>query len=60
MAEWKEGLWMTAKERDRLKVLHEVKSRHITRHLSTKLCLRLDSSGSLETGLEHGIELVKH
>jgi transposase len=30
MAEWKEGLWMTAKERDRLKVLHEVKSRHIT------------------------------
>jgi len=30
MAETKEGLWMTAKERDRLKVLHEVKKRHIT------------------------------
>jgi transposase-like protein len=30
MAESREGLWMTAKERDRLKVLHEVKKRHIT------------------------------
>ena len=30
MAEAKEGLWMTAKERDRLKVLQEVKKRHIT------------------------------
>jgi transposase len=30
MAEAKEGLWMTSKERDRLKVLHEVKKRHIT------------------------------
>jgi transposase len=30
MAESTEGLWMTAKERDRLKVLHEVKQRHIT------------------------------
>jgi len=30
MAESKEGLWMTAKERDRLEVLHEVKQRHIT------------------------------
>jgi transposase len=30
MAESKEGLWMTAKERERLKVLHEVKKRHIT------------------------------
>jgi len=30
MAEAKEGLWMTTKERDRLKVLHEVKKRHIT------------------------------
>ena len=27
--------------------------------LSTKLCLR-ESCGSLEAGLEHGIELVKH
>src|SRR5215475_10309493 len=30
MAESREGLWMSAKERDRLKVLHEVKQRHIT------------------------------
>jgi transposase len=30
MAEREEGLWMSAKERDRLKVLHEVKKRHIT------------------------------
>jgi Homeodomain-like domain len=30
MTESKEGLWMSAKERDRLKVLHEVKQRHIT------------------------------
>jgi DNA-binding Lrp family transcriptional regulator len=30
MAEAKEGLWMSARERDRLKVLHEVKKRHIT------------------------------
>lgn len=30
MAETKEGLWMTGKERDRLKVLQEVKKRHIT------------------------------
>src|ERR1700751_1081601 len=27
MAEWTEGLWMSAKERDRLKVLDEVKQR---------------------------------
>ena len=26
MAETEEGLWMTTKERDRLKVLHEVKN----------------------------------
>src|SRR5229473_1226305 len=30
MAESQEGLWMSAKERDRLKVLHEVGKRHIT------------------------------
>ena len=85
---------MSAKERDRLKVLHEVRKRHITqkqagvemglsvrwvrtllkrlrregdralrhrlrRHLSIKLCLS-DSSGRLEAGLEHGIELWKY
>jgi hypothetical protein len=30
MAERQEELWMSAKERDRLKVLHEVRKRHIT------------------------------
>src|SRR5215472_15361714 len=30
MTESREGLWMSARERDRLKVLHEVKQRHIT------------------------------
>jgi len=30
MAEAKEGLWMSAKERERLKILHEVQKRHIT------------------------------
>ena len=30
MTESREGLWMSAKERDRLKVLHGVKQRHIT------------------------------
>ena len=30
MAEGEEGLWMSTKERDRLKVLHEVRKRHIT------------------------------
>ena len=30
MAEVQEGLWMSARERDRLKVLHEVRKRHIT------------------------------
>jgi transposase len=30
MADAQEGLWMSARERDRLKVLHEVRKRHIT------------------------------
>src|ERR1022692_3722952 len=30
MAESGEGLWMTGKDRERLKVLHEVRKRHIT------------------------------
>jgi RNA-directed DNA polymerase len=37
----------------------EMKFTALLRHLSTKLCLRLHSYGSLKTGLEHGIELVK-
>ena len=94
---------MSRKDRDRLKVLHEVRKRHIKQvqagkelaisrrwvrewlrrmkargdravvhglrgkrsnrrlpgRLSTKLCLR-KSCGSLEAGLEHGIELGKY
>jgi hypothetical protein len=34
MAERQEGLWMSAKGRERLKVLHEVKKRHITQRQS--------------------------
>jgi hypothetical protein len=30
MAERQEELWMSRKDRDRLKVLHEVRKRHIT------------------------------
>src|SRR5499425_1637312 len=42
MAETGEGLWMSAKERDRLKVLHEVKQRHITqKQAATELGLRV-------------------
>jgi transposase len=36
MAETEEGLSMTAKERDRLKVLHEVKQRHMTQNQAAK------------------------
>ena len=42
-----------------LLVLHRDKLRRLTRHLSRKLCWR-DSCRCLETGLKHGIELVKH
>jgi len=64
MAEAKEGLWMTAKERDRLKVLHEVKKRHITQKqaaaelgLSVRwvraLLVRWQTGG--DRGLRHGL-----
>jgi DNA-binding Lrp family transcriptional regulator len=64
MAEWREGLWMSAKERDRLKVLHEVKQRHITQKQAAgelglsvrwvrKLLVRLRARG--EGGLRHGL-----
>jgi Homeodomain-like domain len=64
MAEKTEGLWMTAKERDRLKVLHEVKQRHITQKQAAaelglsvrwvrKLLLRLRARG--DNALRHGL-----
>jgi hypothetical protein len=64
MAESREGLWMSAKERDRLKVLHEVKQRHITQkqaaaelRLSVRwvrtLLVRLRTRG--DGGLRHGL-----
>jgi helix-turn-helix protein len=64
MAEAKEGLWMTAKERDRLKVLHEVQKRHITQKqaaaelgLSVRwvqtLLVRLRGGG--DSALRHGL-----
>jgi len=64
MAESGEGLWMSAKERDRLKVLHEVKKRHITQKQAAaelglsvrwvrKLLLRLRAGG--DAGLRHGL-----
>jgi hypothetical protein len=36
MAERKEELWMSSKDRERLKVLHEVKKRHITQEQAGK------------------------
>ena len=64
MAEAREGLWMTVKERDRLKVLHEVKKRYITQKQAAaelglsvrwvrKLLVRLRSRG--DSALRHGL-----
>lgn len=64
MAEREEGLWMSARERDRLKVLHEVRKRHITQQqaavelgLSTRwvrtLMKRIGMRG--DSGLRHGL-----
>src|SRR5215472_8252022 len=64
MAETEEGLWMSAKERDRLKVLHEVRKRHITQRQAAvelgmsvrwvrALLQRLRSEG--DGGLRHGL-----
>jgi len=63
MTESTEGLWMSAKERDRLKVLHEVKQRHITQKQAAgelglsvrwvrKLLVRWRTRG--DGGLRHG------
>jgi transposase-like protein len=64
MAESREGLWMSTKERDRLKVLHEVKKRHITQKQAAvelglsvrwvrKLLARLGARG--DGALRHGL-----
>src|SRR6266581_4781104 len=64
MAESGEGLWMSARERDRLKVLHEVRQRHITHAQAgaelgmsvrwvRKLLVRLRTWG--DGGLRHGL-----
>src|SRR5512132_2798255 len=64
MADCREGLWMSAKERDRLKVLHEVKQRHITQKQAAaelglsvrwvrKLLVRLRRRG--DGALRHGL-----
>jgi transposase-like protein len=64
MAETGEGLWMSAKQRDRLKVLHEVKKRPITQKQAAaelglsvrwvrELLLRLRAGG--DAGLRHGL-----
>src|SRR5215470_9480219 len=64
MTEPTEGLWMSAKERDRRKVLHEVKQRHITQKQAAgelglsvrwvrKLLVRLRTRG--DGGLRHGL-----
>src|SRR5438128_348520 len=64
MAESGEGLWMSARERDRLKVLHEVRQRHITQAQAgaelgmsvrwvRKLLVRLRTWG--DGGLRHGL-----
>src|SRR5215469_12324586 len=64
MAEREEGLWMSTKERDRLKVLHEVKRRHITQKQAgaelglserriRELLLRVRRRG--DEGLRHGL-----
>src|SRR5437899_12248026 len=64
MAESREGLWMSAKERDRLKVLHEVQKRHIHQKPAAaelglsvrwlrKLLVRLRAGG--DAGLRHGV-----
>jgi transposase len=64
MADSREGLWMSAKERDRLKVLHEVKQRHIRQKQAArelglsvrwvrKLLVRLRRRG--DGALRHGL-----
>src|SRR5207245_5003656 len=64
MAESREGLWMSAKERDRLKVLHEVQKRHIHQKPAAaelglsvrwvrKLLVRWRAGG--DAGLRHGL-----
>ena len=62
--ESREGLWMSAKEWDRLKVLHEVRKRHITQKQAAaelglsvrwvrKLLVHLRARG--DSALRHGL-----
>jgi predicted Fe-S protein YdhL (DUF1289 family) len=47
MAKSGEGLWMSANERDRLKVLHEVKKRYITqKQAAGKSSLQREDAGN--------------
>src|SRR5438128_5751513 len=62
MAETEEGLWMSAKERDRLKVLHEVRKRHITqRQAAAELGISVRWVGTLLKRLRvHGDRGLRH
>jgi transposase len=62
MAETEEGLWMSAKERDRLKVLHEVRKRHITqRQAAAELGLSVRWVRTLLKRLQvHGDRGLRH
>src|SRR6266496_3056033 len=62
MAETEEGLWMSAKERDRLKVLHEVRKRHITqRQAAAELGISVRWVGMLLKRLRvHGDRGLRH
>src|ERR1700724_516583 len=64
MEDSRERLWMSAKERDRLKVLHEARKRHITQRQAAaelgisvrwvrKLLVRLRALG--DGALRHGL-----
>src|SRR6266480_3180328 len=62
MAETEEGLWMSTKERDRLKVLHEVRKRHITqRQAAAELGISVRWVGTLLKRLRvHGDRGLRH
>jgi hypothetical protein len=62
MAETEEGLWMSTKERDWLKVLHEVRKRHITqRQAAAELGISVRWVGTLLKRLRvHGDRGLRH
>lgn len=69
MAEAQEGLWMSAKERDRLKVLHEVRKRHITQKQAgvelgisvrwVRTLVKRLRRGPCDTGCEGGLRTAR-